>query len=177
MFCSFFLYSFSFGKGSLHAQKCDREQPCGLCKTRGVEHLCRWELEPFARPPPARPPASLKGQVTAQKVDRQILYEPVDPGQRPGVQGTSQLGVWQKPQGAQSGGAVDQEVKEAAIALAQLSVARQGEYLGAGSLVCALYKVCALFSRLRRVTHVFSTSSLTRRRAFKCRWRDHAHHT
>lgn len=38
-------------------------------------------------------------------------------------------------------GSVDQEVKEAAIALAQLSVARQGDFLGTGSIVCALHKV------------------------------------
>ena len=37
--------------------------------------------------------------------------------------------------------AVDAEVKEAAIALAQLSVARQGEYLGTGSMVCELHRV------------------------------------
>lgn len=131
-------------------QKCDREQPCGLCKSRGVEHLCRWELEPFARPPPARPPAGLKGHVSAQKIDRQVLYEPLAPGQRPqsssqrpvSAEPQGQTGIWPKPQAPGSGSAVDQEVKEAAIALAQLSVARQGEYLGAGSLVCALYKVC-----------------------------------
>ncbi|KAI0830223.1 hypothetical protein BC628DRAFT_1408371 [Trametes gibbosa] len=36
-------------------QKCDRQIPCGLCVSRGVSHLCRWE--PLAaRPPPQRPP-------------------------------------------------------------------------------------------------------------------------
>ncbi|KAL0956253.1 hypothetical protein HGRIS_002407 [Hohenbuehelia grisea] len=37
-------------------QKCDRNQPCGLCVSRGVSHLCRWENVPVARPPPRRPP-------------------------------------------------------------------------------------------------------------------------
>ncbi|EJC98978.1 uncharacterized protein FOMMEDRAFT_148940 [Fomitiporia mediterranea MF3/22] len=51
-------------------QKCDRQQPCSLCKTRGVEHLCRWETEPFARPPPARPPG---GRAAARKEKPSIL--------------------------------------------------------------------------------------------------------
>ncbi|KAF7321391.1 hypothetical protein MKEN_00659400 [Mycena kentingensis (nom. inval.)] len=37
-------------------QRCDRQLPCGLCVSRGVQHLCRWENTPFARPTPARPP-------------------------------------------------------------------------------------------------------------------------
>ncbi|KAJ3733804.1 hypothetical protein DFJ43DRAFT_196013 [Lentinula guzmanii] len=40
-------------------QRCDRAQPaCGLCKSRGVEHLCRWATVPFARPTPEKPPAT-----------------------------------------------------------------------------------------------------------------------
>ncbi|KIK68953.1 hypothetical protein GYMLUDRAFT_67663 [Collybiopsis luxurians FD-317 M1] len=38
-------------------QKCDRANPCGLCTSRGVAHLCRWSSVPFARPTPARPPS------------------------------------------------------------------------------------------------------------------------
>ncbi|KAF7315237.1 hypothetical protein MIND_00038100 [Mycena indigotica] len=37
-------------------QRCDRSYPCGLCVSRGVAHLCRWETVPVARPTPARPP-------------------------------------------------------------------------------------------------------------------------
>ncbi|KAJ7072571.1 hypothetical protein C8F01DRAFT_253018 [Mycena amicta] len=37
-------------------QRCDRSYPCGLCVSRGVAHLCRWENVPVARPTPARPP-------------------------------------------------------------------------------------------------------------------------
>ncbi|KAJ7232790.1 hypothetical protein B0H12DRAFT_1239538 [Mycena haematopus] len=37
-------------------QRCDRVYPCGLCVSRGVSHLCRWENVPVARPLPARPP-------------------------------------------------------------------------------------------------------------------------
>ncbi|KAJ7668484.1 hypothetical protein DFH06DRAFT_982925 [Mycena polygramma] len=37
-------------------QRCDRVYPCGLCVSRGVSHLCRWENVPVARPAPARPP-------------------------------------------------------------------------------------------------------------------------
>ncbi|KAF4599716.1 Oaf3p [Pleurotus pulmonarius] len=36
--------------------KCDRNQPCGLCVSRDVSHLCRWENVPVARPVPQRPP-------------------------------------------------------------------------------------------------------------------------
>ena len=42
----------------LSPQKCDRNQPCSLCVSRGVEHLCRWENVPVARPTPVRPPAA-----------------------------------------------------------------------------------------------------------------------
>ncbi|KAK7045690.1 hypothetical protein VNI00_007523 [Paramarasmius palmivorus] len=37
-------------------QRCDRNYPCGLCTSRGVSHLCRWESVPVSRPTPARPP-------------------------------------------------------------------------------------------------------------------------
>ncbi|KAI0659660.1 hypothetical protein C8Q70DRAFT_915208 [Cubamyces menziesii] len=36
-------------------QKCDRQIPCGLCVSRGVPQLCRWEPL-VARPAPQRPP-------------------------------------------------------------------------------------------------------------------------
>ncbi|KAI8990423.1 hypothetical protein BD414DRAFT_521660 [Trametes punicea] len=36
-------------------QKCDRQIPCGLCVSRGVPQLCRWEPL-VARPVPQRPP-------------------------------------------------------------------------------------------------------------------------
>ncbi|KAL1938920.1 hypothetical protein VTO73DRAFT_11073 [Trametes versicolor] len=46
-------------------QKCDRQIPCGLCVSRGVPHLCRWE--PLAaRPPPQRPP---QGAPTVPVID------------------------------------------------------------------------------------------------------------
>ena len=64
-----------------------------------------------------------------------------------------------KPSGGTNGaGLVDQEVKEAAIALAQLSVARQGDFLGTGSVVCALHKAC-LHST---ITHLFTYNELDR---------------
>lgn len=40
-------------------QKCDRNYPCSLCVSRGVQHLCRWESVPVARPAPARPPENI----------------------------------------------------------------------------------------------------------------------
>ncbi|KAL0956236.1 hypothetical protein HGRIS_002390 [Hohenbuehelia grisea] len=36
-------------------QKCDRNQPCGLCTSRGVQHLCRWDNGPNPRPQPRAP--------------------------------------------------------------------------------------------------------------------------
>lgn len=45
-----------FGQSAQHLQRCDRVYPCGLCVSRGVSHLCRWENVPVARPTPARPP-------------------------------------------------------------------------------------------------------------------------
>lgn len=103
-------------------QKCDRQQPCGLCTSRGVVHLCRWELEPFARPSPVRPPNG----ILSRKAD---AHDESSNDSSPPILEQSAVG------------AVDQEVKEAAIALAQLSVARQGEYLGIGSVVCSLHRL------------------------------------
>ena len=42
-----------------------------MCKTRGVEHLCRWETEPYARPPPARPPGRAGTRKTQQQQPQQ----------------------------------------------------------------------------------------------------------
>lgn len=112
------------------SKKCDRQQPCGLCTSRGVEHLCRWELEPFARPPPARPPNGTASK-DSRKADTHSGSSKEHTPPVPELPITQQSVV----------GAVDQEVKEAAIALAQLSVARQGEYLGVGSVVCSLHRV------------------------------------
>ncbi|KAF9528484.1 hypothetical protein CPB83DRAFT_894272 [Crepidotus variabilis] len=49
-------------------QKCDRNQPCSLCVSRGVSHLCRWESVPVARPPPARPPRNAYGESSSEGV-------------------------------------------------------------------------------------------------------------
>ncbi|KAL5523626.1 hypothetical protein ACEPAG_7799 [Sanghuangporus baumii] len=113
-------------------QKCDRTQPCGLCRRRGVEHLCRWELEPFARPLPSRPTGSRKmenkSSLERPAESRSSTETPVDD-------------TASRVDSAVSLRMLESEVKEAAIALAQLSVARHGEYLGTGSLVCALHRL------------------------------------
>ncbi|KAL5528505.1 hypothetical protein ACEPAF_7641 [Sanghuangporus sanghuang] len=111
-------------------QKCDRTQPCGLCRRRGVEHLCRWELEPFARPQPSRPTGS-------RKTENKSSLEKRAESQSSTETSVDDLAV----DPAVSLRMLESEVKEAAIALAQLSVARHGEYLGTGSLVCALHRL------------------------------------
>lgn len=126
-FFAFFLPFISF------CQKCDRQQPCTLCKNRGVEHLCRWELEPFARPSPARPPATLQterqgtpGEQTSNVASspEATISEPIRASPSlvtvPAVAGTSGSHL----DTVSSGGHLDHDVKEAAITLAQLSVAR-----------------------------------------------------
>ncbi|KAI0073183.1 hypothetical protein K474DRAFT_242699 [Panus rudis PR-1116 ss-1] len=45
-------------------QKCDRQFPCGLCTSRGIPHLCRWEPI-VVRPEPQRPPV-IPGQTTSE---------------------------------------------------------------------------------------------------------------
>ena len=100
-------------------QKCDRAQPCGLCKSRGVEHLCRWELEPFARPPPSRPNGVRKAE--GKSPENKQNENPQQISERPGVSSSSSDMSFDS---AELDIAVESEVKEAAIALAQLSVAR-----------------------------------------------------
>ncbi|KAJ3973109.1 hypothetical protein EV361DRAFT_89204 [Lentinula raphanica] len=57
-------------------QRCDRAQPtCGLCRSRGVEHLCRWATVPFARPSPAKTPVILAEPSTADRLKIQQLSE------------------------------------------------------------------------------------------------------
>ncbi|THH05371.1 hypothetical protein EW145_g4842 [Phellinidium pouzarii] len=112
-------------------------------KTRGVEHLCRWETEPFARPPPARPPGARSANGGVKKQQSQPLSQ--SPGSPDSDSGSSpsysQPCLWSPRLQSPSVVTVDQEVKEAAIALAQLSVAKEGEYLGTGSLVSALHRL------------------------------------
>ncbi|OCB88722.1 hypothetical protein A7U60_g4103 [Sanghuangporus baumii] len=90
-------------------QKCDRTQPCGLCRRRGVEHLCRWELEPFARPQPSRPTGSRKTENKSSLERRAESQSSTE---------TSVDDLVVDP--AVSLRMLESEVKEAAIALAQL---------------------------------------------------------
>ena len=107
-------------------QKCDREQPCGLCKARKVEHLCRWELEPFSRPTPNRPPGAHRAGNKATSPKVQASSEAAEsPSGSSETQSSSVATPGLTPAQGKAGLAtVDVEVKEAAIALAQLSVAR-----------------------------------------------------
>ncbi|KAJ4483714.1 hypothetical protein J3R30DRAFT_1821410 [Lentinula aciculospora] len=55
-------------------QRCDRIQPaCGLCKSRGIEHLCRWASVPFARPAPAKTPALVKANESDELKIQRLL--------------------------------------------------------------------------------------------------------
>lgn len=54
------LYSSKYIDLPSSQQKCDRANPCGLCTSRGVPHLCYWSPVPIARPTPARPPSHTK---------------------------------------------------------------------------------------------------------------------
>ncbi|KDQ13892.1 hypothetical protein BOTBODRAFT_175304 [Botryobasidium botryosum FD-172 SS1] len=147
-------------------RKCDRQQPCGLCVSRNVSHLCRWESGPVSRPPPARPPPNAtsapsddpaaatiqalttrlaqleraftqngKPKVEPIQLDRHLssMSPSPPPFGSPAAQSSEETHVPTLP--------LQRDVNDAAITLARLSLAHHGEYLGSGSIVCALYKL------------------------------------
>lgn len=144
-------------------QKCDRQQPCGLCRSRGVEHLCRWELEPFARPTPARPPAI---QQTARQgtPSDQVVNGASTSGATASAPASVSPSLVTTPIAAElvgspqnavvHGGPVDHDVKEAAITLAQLSVARHvgGQCLDDNDGLTCLYRA-SIWAQGRSFVH------------------------
>ncbi|THH05374.1 hypothetical protein EW145_g4841 [Phellinidium pouzarii] len=88
--------------------------------SRGVEHLCRWELEPFARPAPTRPPGAEKSSLNVSNDKSSASLTDATPGPSESSPSASP-----SPGGLAAGSAV----------------AHEGEYLGAGSLVCALHRL------------------------------------
>ncbi|KAI0369245.1 hypothetical protein BV20DRAFT_968105 [Pilatotrama ljubarskyi] len=193
-------------------QKCDRQIPCGLCVSRGVPHLCRWEPL-VARPAPQRPPegapivpaesaqstiaalsarisaledvisrqnmqirgladsndGSLKAQgsssaVTVESVVRSSAYaaasSPSDAssersssgsGSKNGRTDSSSTSHSSPITGCVPNGSTEDEdcalshydydVQSAAVALAQLSLAHDSEFVGAGTIPYALHKL------------------------------------
>ncbi|KAL5524803.1 hypothetical protein ACEPAF_9949 [Sanghuangporus sanghuang] len=169
-------------------QKCDRQQPCGLCKTRGVEHLCRWETEPYARPPPARPP----GRAGTRK-DRQPPNVVTDWQQIPGGDASMPYAIHNSPSsqallpwkgGISSPSSPSQAslassisrtslspihhphegLKEAALALARMQLTEEDHRLGEGSLAYTLQELSGSGSAARVFDiplSAFSQSSFT----------------
>lgn len=173
------------------SQKCDRKYPCSLCVTRGVEHLCRWESVPVARPAPARPPASafrgardtpndqseliaeLRKRISTLEGELEKAQEHLispyltcsssgcrisstspstkspDINQSPRTDGLNVPGgrltrfftLNKDASGANA--IIDDGTYEATSTLAQLSLAHHGEFIGRGSLLCALHSVCS----------------------------------
>ncbi|KAI0776760.1 hypothetical protein BD413DRAFT_610348 [Trametes elegans] len=191
-------------------QKCDRQIPCGLCVSRGVPQLCRWEPI-VARPAPQRPPegaptvavpeaahstiAALSARIAAleEVISRQSVqirdYAGTDgspPAQgtpptavtvasllasqegsspsdasssdrstkasRSSGAGTSSTASTSSPECVKTDSSVDEDeecalshydydVQSAAVALAQLSLAPQDEYIGTGTIPYALHKL------------------------------------
>ncbi|KDQ12516.1 hypothetical protein BOTBODRAFT_56781 [Botryobasidium botryosum FD-172 SS1] len=136
-------------------QKCDRQQPCSLCVSRGVSHLCRWESGPVARPAPARPPTQTPDHAAATiqelnsrlaNLERALAHSkerssstadsPPSGGSSPRSRGSPEPDNDTVPSSP-----LQKDVQDAAITLAQLSLANHGEYVGSGSIVCALYKL------------------------------------
>ena len=116
--------------------------------------MCRWELEPFARPQPARPPGHSNvagaqpgssrpaGAYSRSPEPPDSQYSSIPDGHRSPPSAQRSRSSHSEPDLRRSPlNPLDQDVKDAAITLAQLSVAHRGEYMGAGSLVCALYHV------------------------------------
>ncbi|PCH43093.1 hypothetical protein WOLCODRAFT_103068 [Wolfiporia cocos MD-104 SS10] len=185
-------------------QRCDRKTPCGLCVTRGVPHLCRWEPI-MARPTPQRPPgpaatptgrAGKASENTVEALSKRIAvleqtilqqnlknsqrleghgqaaetavhsHEPLlelteqdaIASQDPNACGVSEkaslysAGDVTTAQGNQDApldlrcvagprALYDYKVQAAAVALAQLSLAPREEYIGGGTILCALHKL------------------------------------
>ncbi|CCM05897.1 uncharacterized protein FIBRA_08135 [Fibroporia radiculosa] len=148
-------------------QKCDRHTPCGLCVSRGVAHLCRWEPV-VSRPAPQQSPAvalansasetiqalSARIAVLEQTLLRQNLANGVDTLALPESSATSKplhaLGntSGQSGENDDDGHALggphalyDYDMQVAAVALAQLSLAPREEYIGDGTVLCALHEL------------------------------------
>ncbi|KAF8578504.1 hypothetical protein K439DRAFT_1663720 [Ramaria rubella] len=148
-------------------QKCDRQSPCGLCVSRGVAHLCHWASGPISRPTPAqtRLPNALdqsSGSPTELATTIKTLSERLALLERTiSVQNRFTPARASSPAGNisvtdnDSRGEEDEDeedeaspptplhrdVHEAAVTLAQLSLAHHGEYVGNGSVLCALHKL------------------------------------
>ena len=153
-------------------QKCDRQIPCGLCTTRGIPHLCRWEPI-VVRPTPQRPPTeaiSVSANATIEALSARIaaLEQALKQQQHGTVNGDDTPNPTGTPSGSQtpefipepsaalslSAGEsneveneerphalIDHDVQVAAVALAQLSLAPKAEYVGSGTVLCALHRV------------------------------------
>ncbi|KAL4253796.1 hypothetical protein ABKN59_002976 [Abortiporus biennis] len=144
-------------------QKCDRQIPCGLCVTRGIPHLCRWEPI-FARPPPQRPPtqaisqpADVDANATIAKLTARVaaLEKALEQNQttnssskcshcsrstnRDASDDIDQSGV--SDCDSEGLALIDYNVQTAAVALAQLSLAPRAEYVGNGSVLCAIHRL------------------------------------
>ncbi|KAH9943764.1 hypothetical protein B0H21DRAFT_810161 [Amylocystis lapponica] len=155
-------------------QKCDRQIPCGLCTSRGIANLCRWEPI-VVRPAPQRPPAlsttaaadtiqalSARIAVLEQTLVRQaatVSANPNDQGNNAAGANVPAFHDVEKSTSSSSSNAsnrssnslltatggpralYDFNVQLAAVGLAQLSLAPREEYIGSGTLLCALHKL------------------------------------
>ncbi|OCH90853.1 hypothetical protein OBBRIDRAFT_887380 [Obba rivulosa] len=167
-------------------QKCDRQTPCGLCTSRGVAHLCRWEPI-VARPTPQRPPVTftdaahdtiqaLSARIAAleQTISRQnnalkeqaanLGSSSASSADYPDTEAAESSGAASRrlsldlsafegmPSGSGTSGStpvteespralIDFDVQVAAVALAQLSLAPRTEYVGCGTILCALHRL------------------------------------
>ncbi|GJE92953.1 Zn(II)2Cys6 transcription factor [Phanerochaete sordida] len=161
-------------------QRCDRQFPCGLCTTRGIPHLCRWEPI-VVRPTPQRPPTAaisaaanstietLSARIAA--LEQALLQQQQQNAARDTNDGTShsssmsppassenegtpdlahdfvsppaslEAGAEDREGGEEPRGPIDFKVQAAAVALAQLSLAPRTEYVGNGTVLCAIHKL------------------------------------
>ncbi|KAH8830901.1 hypothetical protein DL96DRAFT_1594763 [Flagelloscypha sp. PMI_526] len=160
-------------------QKCDRQRPCGLCTSRGVTHLCRWESD-YVKPPTG---TDLLGTIDRLK-SRVIMLEEAlhqqsnstmsqsspNPGYpsptsniatptaspslsqvrtvasllsqaTPGVH--TQAPTPLPPNVKEDSCAQSDNIYAAAVNLAKASVVSgAGEYVGQGTIVCSMLKMC-----------------------------------
>ncbi|KIY49776.1 hypothetical protein FISHEDRAFT_40844, partial [Fistulina hepatica ATCC 64428] len=134
-----------------------RQRPCSLCVSRGVPHLCRWEPAPYAR---SLKSTSASGEPEVKSTIEQLrsriealesALKQANANAENHLEETPSLTATPETEESPSTKDVDpvatvaasvgpEDVYDAAMSLAQLSMSNRGEYMGMGSLLCLLYR-------------------------------------
>ncbi|RDX47580.1 hypothetical protein OH76DRAFT_1484503 [Lentinus brumalis] len=183
-------------------QKCDRQIPCGLCVSRGISQLCRWEPL-VSRPAPQKPPegapvashqstiAALSARIAVLEqtilrqnalaqsatsgeladgsantdVNERLLHEPLGANGDSSTPDEPGTNTSEHPSDSAELSRYDFDVQLAAIRMAHMSLAPQNEYVGGGTVICAIHKLGDPESY--RYPYSRSTTAYTLRNAYQ----------